>query len=88
MVETESDPRVRLRSHIRIIAKRLIKEGKLIETEPGVFRPSATYLEDLEFQRRNPDVLTREQVIELLSDKKTILVKRLTTVLDIPGVER
>lgn len=43
---------LRVSSLARVQIKQMIKEGKIIEVSPGVFKPSWWYAMDLELKRR------------------------------------
>lgn len=43
---------LRERSFLRVETKKMLREGKIVEVEPGVFKPSWWYAMDLELKRR------------------------------------
>lgn len=68
LIGLENKRNLRASSALRVRSKQMLKEGKLIEVEPGIFRLSEWYKTDLELRRLLPGSMSKSDVIAMLED--------------------
>lgn len=76
---------IRPSSDLRQTFKKMLRNGRVVEVRKGQFKLHELYVHDLEFMNKNPDVMSRDEVLKLLDEPETIPCKILTTVLDNHG---
>ena len=64
----ESKGSLRVSSLLRISIKRMLREDKIREIEPGVFKLTEWYKTDLQMKRLIPGYMTKDEVIAMLED--------------------